>query len=232
MGCEPTRVFHGRIPYNILDHKLGVNHNPSLPINTDFAEELLRRQELLFDKTQKNIMQSYLKYKAYYDKKAGANPLIIGDYCYVLQPKADSQSTKIPFRDFQWEGPYIVVKVLENNNYIVRRLHTNKSQILHRIRIRKFTPREPIVEKEQEETLESDDSIAVQQDDLYAIAWASDFGEHVFENNKNLIQDDDAVQIIPEPTNEDRNDIPTDNSTPRKSRNFSYRGRRRPCRYV
>ena len=28
IGCEPTRVFHGRIPYNILDHKLGLNHNP------------------------------------------------------------------------------------------------------------------------------------------------------------------------------------------------------------
>ena len=23
IGCEPTRVFHGRIPFNILDHKLG-----------------------------------------------------------------------------------------------------------------------------------------------------------------------------------------------------------------
>ena len=23
LGCEPTRVFHGRIPHNILDYKLG-----------------------------------------------------------------------------------------------------------------------------------------------------------------------------------------------------------------
>ena len=223
LGCEPTRVFHGRIPYNILDHKFGVNHNPSLPINTDFAEELLRRQELLFEKTQKNIMQSYLKYKAYYDKKAGANPLIIGDYCYVLQPKADTQSTKIPFRDFQWVGPYIVIKVLENNNYIVRRLHSNKSQILHRIRIRKFTPREPIIEKEQEENLESDDSVEIQQDDLYAIAWASDFGDHVFESKRNQIQDDEAIQIIPEPIKENQNDLPTDNSSPENPQIFLQR---------
>ena len=224
LGCEPTRVFHGRIPYNILDHKFGVNHNPSLPINTDFAEELLRRQELLFEKTQKNIMQSYLKYKAYYDKKAGANPLIIGDYCYVLQPKADTQSTKIPFRDFQWVGPYIVIKVLENNNYIVRRLHSNKSQILHRIRIRKFTPREPIIEKEQEENLESDDSVEIQQDDLYAIAWASDFGDHVFDNKRNQIQDDEVIQIIPEPIKENQNDLPTENPSLENSQNFPTEG--------
>ena len=24
IGCEPNRVFHGRIPYNILDLKLGI----------------------------------------------------------------------------------------------------------------------------------------------------------------------------------------------------------------
>ena len=28
LGCEPTRVFHGRIPHNILDFKLGINPNP------------------------------------------------------------------------------------------------------------------------------------------------------------------------------------------------------------
>ena len=55
---------------------------------------------------------------------------------------------------------------------------------MHRIRIRKFTPREPIIEKEQKENLESDDSVEIQQDDLYAIAWASDFGEHVFETKR------------------------------------------------
>ena len=24
IGCEPSRIFHGRIPYNILDIKLGI----------------------------------------------------------------------------------------------------------------------------------------------------------------------------------------------------------------
>ena len=30
IGCEPTRVFHGRNPYNILDHKLGNNPNEQI----------------------------------------------------------------------------------------------------------------------------------------------------------------------------------------------------------
>ena len=137
LGCKPSRVFHGRIPHNILDYKLGYNPNPKYLPHTDVAEEVQRRMKILLDQTKKNIMQSYLKYKAYYDRKAKASPLETTDYCYVLNPKADTQATKIPFREFRWQGPYKVEKVLPNNIYIVRRLGTNKTQLLHRIRLRK-----------------------------------------------------------------------------------------------
>ena len=78
LGCEPRRVFHvfhGRIPHNILDFKLGYNPNPRYQPQTEVAEEVQRRIALLHDQTKKNIMQSYLKYKAYYDRKAKAAPL-------------------------------------------------------------------------------------------------------------------------------------------------------------
>ena len=42
IDCEPSRVFHGRVPHNILDHKLGLRFNPNITPTTDFAEELLR----------------------------------------------------------------------------------------------------------------------------------------------------------------------------------------------
>ena len=72
LGCEPSRVFHGRIPHNILDYKLGYNPNPRYQPQTDIAEEIQKRMRTLLDQTKKNIMQSYLKYKAYYDRKAKA----------------------------------------------------------------------------------------------------------------------------------------------------------------
>ena len=139
LGCESLRVFHGRIPHNILDYKLEYNPNPKYLPQTDVAEEVQRRMKVLLDQTKKNIMQFYLKYKAYYDRKAKASPLETTDYCYILNPKADTQATKIPFREFRWQGPYKVEKVLPNNNYIVRRLGTNRTQLLHRIRLRKFS---------------------------------------------------------------------------------------------
>ena len=62
IDCEPRRVFHGRVPHNILDHKLGSRFNPNIAPTTHLAEELLRRTKILYDKTKKNVMQSYIKY--------------------------------------------------------------------------------------------------------------------------------------------------------------------------
>ena len=31
LGCEPSRIFHGRVPYNILDYRSGSNPNPKFP---------------------------------------------------------------------------------------------------------------------------------------------------------------------------------------------------------
>ena len=166
IGCEPSKVFHGPIPYNVLDHKLGNIPNKNFLPTTEFAEELQQRTQVLIDQTKKNIMQSYLKYKEHYDRKAKATPLQEKDFCFVLQPRADTQGSKIPFRDFRWTGPFVVQNVLPNNNYIVRRLNTNKTQILHRIRLKKFVQNVPLEDKYKEEKLQPDESIIIPQDDL------------------------------------------------------------------
>ena len=84
LGCESSRIIHGRIPYNSLDNKLGLNPNPTALPTTDFAEEFQRRSQILIDDTKKNIMQSYLKYKEHNDRKAKAGPLEQNDYCFIL----------------------------------------------------------------------------------------------------------------------------------------------------
>ena len=63
-----------------------------------------------------NTMQAYIKYKAYYDKKANASNFKEADCVYILQPKADHQGTKIPFTEYRWIGPYIIENVLPNKN--------------------------------------------------------------------------------------------------------------------
>ena len=101
IGCEPSRVFHGRIPYNILDLKMGIRPQKISPPDSEIAQEVLEQTEAIFQDIRKNTMQAYIKYKAYYYKKAHASKLKQSDYVYILQPKVDHQGSKNPFTDFR-----------------------------------------------------------------------------------------------------------------------------------
>ena len=111
LGCEPSTVFHGGIPYYVLDLKLGIKPKWKTTPNSDLAEQLQKQFDEVRATAKDNIMLSYLNYKKYNDRKASAAPLKINDYCYILSPKADNQSTKFAFQDCIWTGPYIVIKV-------------------------------------------------------------------------------------------------------------------------
>ena len=122
-------------------------------------------------------MQSYLKYKEYYDRKAKASPLKQNDYCFILQPIADHQGSKILFREFRWIGPYIIEQVLPNENYFVIKLNCNKTQILHRIRLRNYEPNVPLRDERPEGNLQPDEETVIPQHDLYVITWETNFGD-------------------------------------------------------
>ena len=85
----------------------------------------------------------------------------------------------VPWLPLDWT--LLSGKTLPNKNYIVRKLNTNKSQILHRIRPRKYNPEEPPEDNYQETQWQVDDNIVVPQNDLYTIAWEAEFGGHLFD---------------------------------------------------
>ena len=172
LGCEHCRVFHGRVPYKVLDLKYGLKTQTPAPTNSEIAEGVLRQTKENVEQTQQSLMQAYVRHKFYYDKKASANLLVVNDCCYALHPKAHSQSTKLPYRDYLWTGPYIVVKTLPNNNYLVRKLQTNLTQIPHRIRLRPFksTHKLPDISTPLKD-FQQDNEVIIQHDDLYALAW-------------------------------------------------------------
>ena len=103
------------------------------------------------------------------------------EYCFLLQPKADQQGSKKPLRDFRWIGPSLVEKILPDNNHIVRKLNTNKTQIPQRIRLRKYNPEKLPADNYQETQWQNDDNIVTPQDDLYTLAWEAEFGGHLFD---------------------------------------------------
>ena len=63
LGCEPSTIFHGRIPYNVLDLKLGIKPKWKTTPNSDIAEQLQKQIDEVRATAKDNIMLSYLKYK-------------------------------------------------------------------------------------------------------------------------------------------------------------------------
>ena len=196
IGCEPSRVFHGRIPYNILDLKLGIRPKKIPTPDSEIAQDVLEQTEMIFQDVRRNAMQAYIKYKAYYDKKANASKLKQSDYVYILQPKTEHQGSIIPFTDFRWTGPYIIEKVLPNNNYVVRKIGTNKTQILHRMSLRQFTPRQPIPDTPvTPREWQPDPEVIIKHDDLYARAWECEYDKPIFDSDRDNLVSPNSPEV-------------------------------------
>ena len=63
----------------------------------------------------------------------------------------------------------------------MRKLKTNKTQILHRICLRKYNPEKPPEDNYQETQWQIDYNIVVPQDYLYTIAWEAEFCGPLFD---------------------------------------------------
>ena len=171
LGCEPSTVFHGRKPFNVLDSKLGIKPKWKTTPNSDIAEQLEKQIDEVRPTAKDNIMLSYLKPQIQKIIRPQIN-----DYCYILNPKADKQSTKFAFQDCIWTEPHIVIKVLSNNNYTKRKIGTRYTQTLHRIRIRPYAPeqRTPDITVRANENL-PDPDVQVSHNEWYAVSWEMDF---------------------------------------------------------
>ena len=63
LGCEPSRVFHGRVPYNVLDLKYGLKPQHPTPVNSEIVEGVLRQTKEIVEQTQQSLMQAYVCHK-------------------------------------------------------------------------------------------------------------------------------------------------------------------------
>ena len=101
IGCEPSRVFHGRIPYNIFDIKMSIPPQKLPSPNSEIAHDVLQHTEMIFQDVCKNVMQAYIKHKACYDRKTNASKLKQADCIFILQPKEQiNKGVKFPLQIF------------------------------------------------------------------------------------------------------------------------------------
>ena len=61
IGCEPSRAFHGRIPYNVLDLKLGIRPQQQPIPTSKIAQDVLEQTEMIYQVVRRNTMEAYIK---------------------------------------------------------------------------------------------------------------------------------------------------------------------------
>ena len=72
-------------------------------------------------------MQSNIIYKKIPRQKSESLTIARKKILLLLQPNADHQGAKEAFCGFRWSGPYVVEKVLPNEDYTVGKVNSNKT---------------------------------------------------------------------------------------------------------
>ena len=76
---------------------------------------------------------------------------------------------------------------------LFRKLSSNETQILHRIRSRKYNPNKELRDVRPEGSLQYDDEIIIPQDDLYIISWETEFDDFPTHSDSNNTSDTSPV---------------------------------------
>ena len=113
LGCEPSTVFHGRIPYNVLDLKLGIKPKWKTTPNSEIAEQLQKQIDEVRATTKDNIRLFYLKYEKYYDRKALADPSIWYSQLTIIRSKKFARHVSKLYTDYE------NVHLYPNNAYLM-----------------------------------------------------------------------------------------------------------------
>ena len=187
INCCPTTLFHGREPVKPLDLRLSRKGMEACEVNSDYVLALQDALLQKFGENKQKLLDSYQRYRNHYDQKSAAQPLRKHTHCLLLNPRLKTQ------RDFTqksvqtWLPLYRVEQVLTNSNYI-RRVGTNYTQCVHRIRLRPLKLENPPedLENVNPENFEADPSRRTTRNEPEL------FDEYI----PNLIEDDQRAAFL------------------------------------
>ena len=140
IGCTPSLIFHGREPITPLDVRFGRPRMKTKETRYQYVTEVQEEMTRMNQTVRENAIASYQKYRSFFDRKANAQPLKLHSYCLLLNPKLTTQNMTAGRHRKKWIPLFRVAKVLTNMNYIVRKVGTNYTQCVHRIRLREIVP--------------------------------------------------------------------------------------------
>ena len=138
-GVTPFEVIYGRKPKLPVDLLFPA---PDLDLNLDLLSYASKvRADLLrcYETVAQNADVKVSRFKFYADRNVRPFGYALGDRVYLLkQANKKGVSKKLSHK---WKGPFTVVEVLSENNYLIRADANQKKQLVHANRLKRcFKP--------------------------------------------------------------------------------------------
>ena len=106
MGCPPSLIFHGRMPFNPIDLRFNNKTLPRVESRFDNFSDFQSKMSTLFGETKESLVLSFNQYRDYYDKKAKILHLKVHKHCTHLNPQMSNGHEKIGKWERKWTGIY------------------------------------------------------------------------------------------------------------------------------
>ena len=134
-GETPNMLMLGReieVPLDVITEPAP----DSPPLTTEYALAFQQRLLGAHELERRHLGKAAERQKRNYDKRASSKPFQVGDSVWlnnVRQRKGRNPNLNCP-----WEGPYLVVSVLSDVTYRVKRNRIAKPKVIHADRLKPY----------------------------------------------------------------------------------------------
>ena len=138
MCCSPPVLFHGREPTKSLDLRFNNFLIERFSPDSEYVFGIQDSKMFLrmkFEDTELEHTELYNMYRAYYDYKDEAKLLAPFSYCLLLNSKLMIQSDFASKSFPSWLPLYRVENILTNSNYLVQKIGTSYTRLVHHTRL-------------------------------------------------------------------------------------------------
>ena len=134
-GVSPNLLMLGRelgVPLDVLTER----PPDASPLRTDYAQAVQKRLASAHDLARRHLNKAAVRQKRNYDKRLSGRPFVIGDSVWLHNfRRKKGRNAKL---DCPWEGPYLVISVLSDVVYRIRKSRKAKPKVVHSDRLKPY----------------------------------------------------------------------------------------------
>ena len=134
-GETPNMLMLGReieVPLDVITEP----PPDSPPLTTEYALALQQRLLGAHEFARRHLGKAAERQKRNYDKRASSKPFRVGDSVWLNNVRR--RKGRNPKLDCPWEGPYLVVSVLSDVTYRIKRNRRTKPKVIHADRLKPY----------------------------------------------------------------------------------------------